>query len=144
MKDASASKHFTLDIKRSSNAINERRFDGQMHKARQLQNRLCNSIVNLADIKSDDEENGECYKSTYDGTPLYLFLLQSISLFLCGFKQRNYESISRASRNLGTYAGVFAPISLGQYGNLLFLRTGQCVIFILYIIYLYSIVLHIS
>ncbi|GFR62428.1 hypothetical protein ElyMa_003581100 [Elysia marginata] len=42
--------------------------------------------------------------------------------------KKGYERFSSQvdlSRNLGLFAGVFAPVALGQFANNLFLRTGK-------------------
>ncbi|ESO84406.1 hypothetical protein LOTGIDRAFT_168861, partial [Lottia gigantea] len=52
------------------------------------------------------------------------WLRRLMSIF-CGTLKRSYDPDSTGDfkRRLGTFAGVIAPIALGQFGNNLFLRT---------------------
>ena len=46
-------------------------------------------------------------------------------------KRKGYERFPSQvdlSRSLGLFAGVFAPVALGQFANNLFLRTGECLV----------------
>ena len=93
--------------------------------------KLSNSMVSLASFRLDDEDRTDDADDEEMQLPLHQAIYRLMLSTFCGFEPKRYSSVTESrgpsgfKRNLGSYAGVFAPVSLGQFGNLLFLRAGE-------------------
>lgn len=81
------------------------------------------------------EENGKNEKTPLTPSPQPMG--KRIRALWKGLKEEaiSYDALSGkpkdVRRNLGVFAGVFAPVALGQFANNLFLRTGEYSLFFL-------------
>lgn len=105
--------------------------DVKKKENQRTRSKLSNSMVSLASFRLEDEGRTDDLDEEEAQLPLHQAVYRLLLSTFCGFDPKRYTSVperrgpSGFKRNLGSYAGVFAPVSLGQFGNLLFLRAGK-------------------
>lgn len=83
------------------------------------------SLIHLGSFRLEQEESSVMREKSW--LPVHRRVWEALVLPCVGYETKGYHKDHGTSslRRLSTYAGVVAPIALGQFGNLLFLRAGQ-------------------
>lgn len=89
------------------------------------------SYISLESFILDNERNGDDDLPT----PPHRRFLRWLKTFFCGAYETLLDPRSNKTifkQRVGTLSGVVAPVALGQFGTMLFLRTGKILRFRLY------------